>query len=166
MFSIKLLYILVAFPIFLIGNATFIGCKKMEEKSKIVQSDFPFIIDSKTPSRIISLKIDKKLIADSSKINLKLSEIELSEPPDGSYEVSLGDSEKDLAFVEVLDLYTIQANKNATIYISIENIISSKKIKDNIILQLAFKGNRLANNLISKKAGYLKIGQLKIVASN
>ncbi|MES2798232.1 MAG: hypothetical protein V4683_19845 [Bacteroidota bacterium] len=160
--SLRVIMFLATFPMLFIGNVGFFSCKKMDGRTIIAQHLSTIKIDENTPSQSIELSILKEFSNSKSTIILELSQIEASEQPDGVYELWIGNSKTDLEFVQVLDLYTLQTQKNAVISIPIQDFLLAKSFDKLIFLKIIFVGNSDANQIISKKAGVLKINKVQI----
>lgn len=122
------------------------------------------------------LNNSKDLFNSNSKTWLLFNDPQITEAPDGVYEIYLTNQPPEInnltatnpAFVNVLDLYSITAPGSKQIIevdirSHVKNVFLQKQQTQTVYVTLVFNGNRLADGSKSKKAGEMRLSGIRMV---
>jgi hypothetical protein len=163
----------------LLSRPGFASGVNRNDTSIIARSDKSFTIDRETTHFQVTLQSTGKKVTGNRKIMLVLDDAKLKENPDGVYEVyvslqpyDIGSlNSKKTSFASVLDLYSltaIDASKNISLDIT-KNV--SRWAKDgspspHLVVTIVFRGNKLADNSESNRAGKFSVDGIRVVQEN
>jgi hypothetical protein len=138
----------------------------------IAQAQPPIVLSRANMQVHVNLSTSK--VQDGKQYFLQLSELKLTEQPDGAYEVYLSREKLSKSninstsnsYVDVLDTYTIASSPARPLVLNVSKqlrALAANTAQQQLVVTILFRGNLAANKIESTDAGNLTIGAVKLI---